>query len=293
MKIKNEYVSKFIIPEIIIDVSGRVIFCNQEAINALNIKVGNDVSEIVDIDEIRKLSMFSDKIDVLKAFHPVYKEATAKIFGQGINKSIKLTFRKGYEKMPSDVLQEKNILSVASNVSINNDKKLISINELCTEIKKIITDKGHYLNVFAKDASYYHNESHLQALILCSIAMMNETNPQKPVDLYVNKSDNSLEIKVIVRIETMSEARGAQEVEAMLPWCALRIALIDSICERDDISYSISVAERQFKIVYKIPELQAKTTALRTSPLSRLMLRELYTLLAPRENIASRYSCQE
>jgi len=123
--------------------------------------------------------------------------------------------------------------------------------------------------------------------------MMNETNPQKPVDLYVNKSDNSLEIKVIVRIETMSEARGAQEVEAMLPWCALRIALIDSICERDDISYSISVAERQFKIVYKIPELQAQTTALRTSPLSRLMLRELYTLLSPRENIASRYSCQE
>ena len=289
MKLKSEYNNETAIPEIIIDISGKAIFCNQPAIDAFKIRVGSDVSKLVDIDEIKKLSMFSNKIDVLKTFHSKYKEATVIIFGQGINKSIKLTFRKGYEKSPSDILQEKNILSVASSVAINQDKKTISINELSTDIKKTVVENGYFLNTYVKDDSFYHKESHLQALILCSIAMMNETSPKKPVDLYISKNGENLEVKIIVRIETMKEARGAQAVEAMLPWCSLRIALIDSICDKDNISYSIRVVERQFKIVYKIPELKAESTLLRTFTISQSMLYELYTLLAPRENIALKY----
>lgn len=292
MKLKVEYNKEASIPEIIIDISGSIIFCNQGAIDAFKSKIGKDVSDLIDIDEIRKLSMFSDKIDVLKTFHPKYKEATASIFGQGIYKSIKLTFRKGYDKSQEDIRREKDILSVASNITLHNDKKEISINDLCSDIKEIIIKNGNYLNIFPKEASFYYKESYIQALILCSIAMMNETSPKKPVDLYVSKSNDTLEIKIIVRIETMQEARGAQAVEAMLPWCALRIALIDSICDKNNISYTASIVQRQFKITYKVPELKADSTTLHTLSTAASMLQEIYSLLAPRENIAFKYDTQ-
>ena len=293
MKINSNYNKEFQNPEIIIDVSGNIIFYNQSAKGKFKIQIGEDISSLIDIDNIRKLSMFSNKIDVLKTLHPKYKEATVIIFGEGINKSIKLVLRKSYNKGLDDIRQEKNILSVANNIRLSKEKREISLEDLCKEIKEATVKNGYYLNTYVKNNSFYHNETHLQALILCSIAMMNETSPKKPVDLYITKNSNILEIKVIVRIETMQEAQGAQAVEAMLPWSALRIALIDTICDKNDILYSISVANRQFKAIYRIPEQKAEATALHSPLVSVFTLQDICSLLSPREDIMVKYEQAE
>ena len=250
------------------------------------------MAALLDIDEIRKLSMFSDKIDVLKTYHHKYKEAIAIIFGKGTNKSIRLCFKKSYCKSNDDMKRDKNILSVANNVSLYQDKKEIQIKELCSNIKETVVKNGYFLNVYANEASFYHKESHIQALILCSIAMMNETSPKKPVDLYVSRSNDSLEIKIIVRIETEQEARGVQGVEEIVPWSTLRIALIDSICDKNNISYSISVVQRQLKVTFKVQQLKKEASSLHAYTLDASMLQEFYSLLAPREDIAIKYDIQ-
>ena len=293
MKINSNYNKEIQNPEIIIDVSGNIIFYNQSAKDKFKIQIGEDISSLIDIDNIRKLSMFSNKIDVLKTLHPKYKEATVIIFGEGINKSIKLVFRKSYNKGLDDIRQEKNILSVANNIRLSKEKREIFLEDLCKEIKEATVKNGYYLNTYVKNNSFYHNETHLQALILCSIAMMNETSPKKPVDLYITKNSNILEIKVIVRIETMQEAQGAQAVEAMLPWSALRIALIDTICDKNDISYSISVANRQFKAIYRIPEQKAEAATLHSPLVSVFTLQDICSLLSPREDIMVKYEQAE
>lgn len=292
MKIYGYKQQKPISPEIVTDVNGTVIYLNQSAKSILKLKLGDSIGSILDINELRKLSMFAKKMDILKTTHDEYKDAIIAILGEGINKTIKITPIKSYDKTNQDVVNEKNILSVANNIELNKHKGEINLQSFCDDIKNTAASFGNYVNVYTQNDSFYYNQSYLQALVLCSIAMMNETSPNKPVDLYVKIINEKLEVKVIVRKEGKQEIRGAQELKEEFPWCAIRIALIDSICVTNNIEYSMNLMERSLKVVFKIKKLDKNAFSLRTEPIFTSSLQDLYTLLAPRENIALKYDIQ-
>ncbi len=292
MKIYTNNQSKLILPEIVTDVSGMIIYLNQSAKTNLKLKLGESIGSLIDINDLRKLSMFSKRIEIFETQSPEYKEAIVTILGEGINKTLKINLFKGYNKREQDLLNDKNILSVANNIELNRAKREIKLPELCEMLRSVITTSGNYINVYSHDESFYYNESYLQALILCSVAMMNETSPRKPVDLYIKKIDERLEIKVIVRVDEALEIRGAQEIKTLFPWCAIRIAFIDSICVSNNIEYSINMVERSLKIVFKVNKIKKDAFALRFDPAYTSTLQEMYSLLAPRENVAFKYDKQ-
>ena len=250
-------------PEIIVDVTGKAIFVNDLAKKIFQIKIGDYVSKIVDINAIKKKSMYSDVVDVQDTLHPEYKSVTMEIFDNSLIKTIRLTFFKGYNKTIEDEKKEKDILAVINNVRLYNKKAEILMDSFALAIKESVIKSGHFINLNIKESSFYGNKSVLQALVLNSVAMLNEISPTKPVDLYISKIQNVLQIKIIVRVEKKLEARGIQEIEDLCPGISsLRITLIDNICEKNEIDYSINLIERSMKIIFKIKEIQSDGTPL-------------------------------
>ena len=288
MKINGIFKNKKLNPAIITNVSGTIIYINQDAIMEFGVKIGQNVSNIVDINELQKLSMYSNRMSIISITHPKYSEAYASISGDGINKTISITFKKGYKKSSKDLIEELNILSITNRQIERSTAKDISLNDFCQEIKKTISDTGNFINVYTQNESFYQNEHLLQALALCGIGMMQETSPNKPVDFYLKRINGQLEMKIIVRVNSVKEGRGAQEVENILPWCAIRLAVIDNLCEQNKLSYTVNLVERSLKLVIKAKQV-AIDTILHSSPNTTSLVKDLYQLLYPRENIISKY----
>jgi len=154
-------------PEIIINVSGKIIYMNELAMKEMKYKLGDYISDIIDIDKIRKLSMYSNRIDIVQTNHNDYPEAIFHNFGGAINKSIKITFKRKSEKTSVERKAESNILAAANSVIINNQRKSIKLSEMMTEIKELFSKKGHYVNTYLNADTIYHNETHLNALAIC------------------------------------------------------------------------------------------------------------------------------
>ena len=78
-------------PTIIINVNGRVLELKnipQEAFSLL--RIGEDVFELIDANALRKLSMYSSKIELIKTKLEKYPYALARVRGKGNGKHIKI-----------------------------------------------------------------------------------------------------------------------------------------------------------------------------------------------------------
>ncbi len=268
-------------PEIIVDVTGRAVYVNENAKQAFNIKTGDFISSIIDMNHIKKMSMYSDFVDVLQTHHPTYKEATVTVFDNVVSKTLRLTFNKGYDKTNADIRKENDILSVINNIKLYSSKCEISLKNFAQGIKENASESHIFLNLFYDDDSFYYNKSVLQSLALCSIGMLNEINSSRPIDFYLKKRGDDLEMKIIVRVTENSEARGIQEIEEICPWIGLRLTLIDNICEKNEILYTANIIEKSLKITFKVTKLKNKKAEL-SSNLFEAQWDELPNLLSPR-----------
>lgn len=291
MKINSNAISDAVDPEVLVDVNGNIMFFNEKARKEFKLKIKKDISTLINIDDIKKFSMFSSKADIISTLHSEYKYALIYSTGDALNKIIRLIFKSSIGKTEEILKSEKNILSVVNNVSLNKRILNVSLNELSSKIKSVIVEKGHYLNTYIKiDEPVCVNESNLKSLIMSAIAMMNETSPKRPVDLYIKRDMNNLiEIKVLVRVDTTEEKHTPQGVEQIYPWTSIRIALIDKICEDFGINYNITVTEKTLKVVYKMKEEKISHTAIHSGIFGGLSLESLYDLLLPREDIGLSY----
>lgn len=287
MKIKDYKSNENLNPQIIVSVSGTLMYFNDDARKTFHLKIKTDISHLIDIDELKKFSMYNNKIEIFETLHPEYKYAIISITGDGINKILKISFKKSIGKTEEKLKIEKNILFVANNITINKNVSFISLEELSKDIKNIVVSKGYFLNTYVKVSEIVKvNQSQIQALILCAIAMMNETSPNRPVDLYIRRDMNNLiEAKVTVRVDTTEEKHTEYGIEEVFPWCAIRIALINKICEDNDIKYNTVLTEKSLQVIYKFKEEQIQNINVNSFDIGRLTLEEIYELLAPRENL--------
>ena len=278
-------------PQILVNVNGELMYFNESARKAFKLKIKSDISDLLNLDDIKKFSMFSSKVDIITTLHHEFKYAIISSSGDALNKIIKIVFKSNIGKNDEVLKSEKNILSVVNNVSINRKISSFSLEELSYKIKNLFTNKGHYINTYIKlNETVCINESIIKSLIMCGITMMNETSPKRPVDLYVKRDmNNFIEIKITVRIDKNLELLTPQGVERVFPWTSIRIALIDKICEDNGISYNVTVTEKTLKLVYKIKEEQLAHTGMHSVSVDSLDLGVLYDILLPRENIQTSY----
>lgn len=284
MKIYNYKLNVILKPYILVNVSGNIIHFNNDAEKAFKVKIGMEASHLIDINEIRKFSMYSDKIKILETLHPVYKYAIVSISGSGLNKILKVSFETNIGENEEQLKKEKDILFVANDVVVNKKVSMVSLIDEAARIKELFLSKGHFLNTYVKiNEPVKVNSSRIQALIVCAVAMMNEASPKRPVDLYIKRDMNNLiEIKVLVRVDTMLEKYTEQEIESVFPKSTIRIALINKICEEHEINYNMSIAEKTLRVVYKIKEEYIANITISSIGSHGLSLEELYSLLSPR-----------
>jgi hypothetical protein len=291
MKINNVNLGDEISPEILVNVNGEIMYFNEKARIEFKLKIKKSISYLIDLDEIKKFSMFTSKADIISTFHDKYKYALIFSSGDALNKIIKIVFKENIGNSDELLKSERNILSTVNCVSLNKRISRISLDNVSQKIKKIIEGRGHYLNVYNKlQEDICVNESVIRAIIISGITMMNETSPNRPVDLYIKRdANNFIEIKIIVRVDTNETRYTAQGVERIFPWTAIRIALIDKICDDNGLSYNVTLVEKSLKLIYKIKEEKLAGLMIHSINIGEIDIEALFDMLAPRNNLIMDY----
>lgn len=295
MKIKDTHSKNKEIPTIVSNVSGRIVYMNSSAKKGLgSIKIGDSIEKLVDLDRIQKLSMSNEAVDIVEVKRKNYKEAYVKVNSSPAGRTIELRFYKGYEKNEKEILTEKQMFATINNINVIKNKCNIDIQRLVKDIKDAIntidSNNRPFVNCYADKIVFCHYDSHLLALILCGIMLAHEISPKRPIDLYIKKKNDKLEIKVIVRVDETKSALSFEDVEDLYPFTSLRMEFISSLCERNDIENSISVINKAFSIRLLADELPRTSKTVRTVPFYKDELEELIKCLQPRENIKEKYA---
>jgi hypothetical protein len=142
MKINNVNLGDEISPEILVNVNGEIMYFNEKARIEFKLKIKKSISYLIDLDEIKKFSMFTSKADIISTFHDKYKYALIFSSGDALNKIIKIVFKENIGKSDELLKSERNILSTVNCVSLNKRISRISLDNVSQKIKKIIEMAG-------------------------------------------------------------------------------------------------------------------------------------------------------
>lgn len=287
-KINNES------PRIITDLNGNIISVNESAKNELLINRKEDIAKLINIDMIKKISMFSDTITVTKTTSEKFKEAILRANGTGVSKTVQITFSQGYDKEEQDIQQEENMLSLVKTI----DDTVIEINcieaskNIIDEIEKSSKGKPPFINNYSKNETFFCNPSIVQMLSACSIGIANEISPTRPVSFSIKKILHLLQIEVKIAVDTIKRATNIQEIENIYPFTTLKFAIIDEICEQEEISYEAYITGRTLSIRFRLEERKPQMEVHSTTFVASL-LGAIVSAFASRPNIRSKYGMPE
>ena len=281
-------------PVVVTDVSGRIMLASAEAKRELKfLKSGENINKIIDANVLTKLSMKSKVLEIVPIDCPCYDVAILKVEGQGLSKTVKVSFHKSSEGLDATSEEDRDIITSVNDIDFDKRIESVNLKKLANEaIEELKNTSASYpfVNLYVDDIDMSLKSLQLQALIICSLSMMHETSPKRPVDLYLRKKNGKLEVKVIVRVDDYIRLYGAQAIEKTYPWTAIRFALIDDICERDKIQYKATVTEKALKIVFHIQEKEAAQTELYSQEFYFELLQEISCRLKPRQSILLKHT---
>ena len=278
-----------IAPTIVTDVTGRITLLNNLAKKELKpCKVGDNIDKFIDKSTFTKLTMRTDIIDAVEVNMNDYEMAIIRVSGEGLSKTIRITLHKIDDSL-ENLCDDKEMLASLNGISL--DYRTESINprkfgqDLISYINNAPDVSYPHVNLYAEDREFFTRSLQLQALILCSISMMHETSPKRPVDLYIKSKGKDLQVKIIVRVDDNIRLNNVQAIEKLYPWTTVRFALIDDICEKGNISYSATVSEKSLKVIYMIKEDAREKAALLSPPFTMDFIPHLVASLKPRARI--------
>ena len=118
MRINDNNFKRGDVPTIITDLNGTIVHLNNRAITDLYpIKVGDSVSKFVELDHIKKLSVFSGKIDVVVPKTSKYEKLIIKSVGTGATRTIELYFVHSEKDDINEIERDKRFFSTYREVS--------------------------------------------------------------------------------------------------------------------------------------------------------------------------------
>lgn len=264
MKLLNSKHKNSKIPTVVANTSGELIYMNDKAFSALpSVKIGDEVSKIIDMDYVKKISMYDDKIDVVKTKIGPYGKAVIKVEGKGIFKSIEIFLEDDENSSP---FRDKNVLFTFAEAINDNSNENIRVLDFITTLADRINYKKGYsykkLNVVnVTNEEFYTNRSKLELLLISSTFILNEINYVDPIDVYVKKENKFLSISLSVKSDEFGDHdfdRAEERACALFPQILTKASFVDSICEECGIERGMSYKDRHLIINLKIKEAPKK-----------------------------------
>ncbi len=289
MKIIKNDINTICGPEIISDLNGNIIYLNEAAKRELKITKTDNVSKIIDIDMLKKLSMFEYNVEVATTSNKKYREAILKANGTGANKTVQITFSSGYDKNEEDIEKERQMIALSKVENITTEINSLEMSKMIIdELSQNEETKHIVVNNYSTNDTYKCNPRAVQIYSCCAIGLANEISPTRPVSFSIKRVLNCLQIEVKVAVNTLKNAYGIQEVVSMLPFASLKLSIIDELAESEKNSYEVFVKGRSF--VFRLIIANEKPIMKLYAPTFAIsMLPSIVTAFAPRPKIKEKY----
>jgi len=266
MRFKDKGMASDEPPMLISDINGKIIFINNRATSCLYpIKAGDSVSKYVDLDYIKKISLLDKRMDVVVPKNCKYQKLVVKTVGMGLSKTVELSFVHTDPEFTTDILDDKRLFATYSEVIGTEIMGKVRLEELV----KLIVNCMHADLRFAyrkfeieetqSASDLYTNFSHLCALAVETIIMLNEIECRNPIEISVREQMGEYVLKISMRKNTFVEAEGLYELTELFPKAAMRLMYVASLCDNDGIKYSFSVKPNKITASFIISEMINET----------------------------------
>ena len=266
MRIKNDGLRKGELPTIISDLNGNIIYVNSRAATSLYpIKVGDSVSKFVDLDYIRKISIFENKIDIVSPRNTKYEKLVIRTVGSGMTKTIELYFANSEKDGLDELEKEKRffstygeIVSVEANESVELNNFITRVVDYMHSDLRFAYRKFNIVDTENKEC-LFANYAHLSVIAVGTIIALNEIEYRNPMELSIENINSEYSLNISVPTNTFVNAEGLSDLAELYPRIAMRLIYLTSLCEDNDIKYKFTVKPNRVTANYIITEHLNKT----------------------------------
>ena len=251
-------------PKIKFNSSGKILHINAVARRSFStLDLGQSIFEIIDAGTLRKLSMYSKRMELVKISSAEYPTVAVKIDGKSRTKSIEATF------IPFDTPDnsQDSVICLYSKKSLPSSNTCIDICEVARYtldellLRKELLDLR--ISLEALEPFFVKlGAPQAELLILTTVIALAEISPNSTIELKIENS----ELEIGVDHHRISSLSSLIELLTLYPQLASKILLLDALCEDEFITARVRALNGKLKIVYNIPTGSKNELIVKTSP---------------------------
>lgn len=261
---KNETDTSFV--TLITDLNGKIIFMNKPAISKLKtIKVGDDISKIIDIDYVRKVTMLENWMDIVVPKISQFNRAVIKVSGKSVSKLLEVYLINDESLTEDDLLNDKRLFATYHEIIGTNITRKIKLNDFLELIAACIKEDMRFsyrkihVNKTEENPELYINFAHLSTIVTGVIIAINEIDYRNPIELSLENLFGEYVLHISVEANTFYEAQSIAELSELYPKIAMRLVYITSLCKSDDIEYKIFLKNKKVTASFIVSDMINET----------------------------------
>ncbi len=254
-------------PTLIADLNGNIIYVSSKANSQLYpVKVGDSISKYVDLNYIRKMSLFDNRIDVVVPKNCKFEKLVVKVVGSGAIKTIELCFMHGVSAGDDEILRDKKLLSMFSEIIGNDITESVKLNDFTKQIVECMKmdlrfayRKFDIVKMVNDDRELFINYKQLSTITIGMIIALNEIEYRNPIRIVIDKILNEYVLSISVQSNTFKTADGLYEFMELYPEIAMRIMFLTTLCDNNEIKYKFSAKPNMVTTEFIITDAINKT----------------------------------
>ena len=261
------------LPTIIADLSGTIIYLSTTVTTALRwLRIGDNVSKVIDLDYVRKITMFQNKIDITLTNITEFDKAVVKINGSGVTRLMEICLYRTETIGKEVLLNEKRLFAIYTDIMSSLNMKSVKlkdfINEVVNSLKEDLRFSYRSFEIEGIDDAeeILINVERLSVLVVGTIVFLNEIEYRNPICISLNKLGDRYIMNLNVKSNTFKKAYGLQEISELYPRLAVRLSYITMICDDCGIEYSLDIVPDEIKTSFEITGAIDTTGTLRYNP---------------------------
>lgn len=259
---------------VISDLNGRILHVNHEMnIKIRSLKAGDSISKIVDLDYVRKITMFDNIITVVKPIISIFTRAVIRVIGKGTGKTLEIYFFDNPQFNDESLINEVKLLSSYSEIVSNQTKKSVKIDELLRQLVQTMKDdirlayRKFEIEECDISPELYVNFAHLCTIITGAVIVVNEIEYKNPIRLSLEKDFDQWVIKISVTTSGINEkASGIYGASLSYPRLAMKLTYIESLCRENEMDFSFVVESSSVTSCIGISSLLSENDTFRFDP---------------------------
>ena len=240
------------IVSVFINVSGKIIY--SDSVNAV---LNNNIFDVVDKNEILKLSMYENRTLQIESTLKGYKCCAATVIGKGIGKYIWLCFIADYIYNDS-IKSGKNINEMMKSYFSNSSRlKSVDMDLFVSKTVKTMSKEGIDIEKGKCISSQCIVDLKIiKIMIIVATSVLNYISCGNTITLDCDITEYGARIKMWAKAESMETVRGVVDFCGNYPSLSANIIYINTIASREGIELDLSLANGicQISFVYPLGE---------------------------------------